>query len=740
MNQAVSSNGTAGLEKDKDNFDITAFLDLIVDNRWVIAVVTFVAILVGSIYAFVATPVYQVNLSLQVEDNPGSTANLFGELASAFDVKSAATAEIEILRSRSIIGKAVANSQFNIDANPRRFPIIGNWASRGEGEISSPGIFGVGGYTWGAESVEIKSLKLPSDLYGKPFTLTVVTADTFSLSQSDNGILINGRFGQPVKAASQLGKIEILVGAVRANIGAQFDVRYTAPLETIEDLQRKIVIGEKGKQSGIIGLSLDSPDPQKAALFLNEIARVYLQQNVERKSQEAEKSLEFLDKQLPVMKANLEGAEEEYNALRNKRGTVDLGEEAKTVLQQSVGYQSRLAELKQKRDELLTMFQPANPVVIAVEQQIRTIQSQLDNINGKIREMPATEQEVLRLTRNIKVNTDLYTSLLNSAQQLRLIKASKVGNVRLVDPAIEPQNPVRPKRTVVILVSTILGLALGVSAALVRKSLFGGVESPHEIEETLGLTVTAAVPHSQKQQLAAAQLDSKAKKISVLAHDDPADIAIESLRSFRTSLQFTMLNAKNRIIMITGPTPGVGKSFISANFVTVLASTGKKVLLIDADLRKGYLQKYFGVARSNGLSEVIAGTLSIEKALHTNVLPNVDFISTGVLPPQPAELLENEEFGKILQYLQTCYDYIVIDTAPILAVTDALIVAPHVGAIFNVVRCEVSTLGEIDEAGRRIRNSGHDIAGVIFNDVRYRMGKYGYGSRYGKYRYSQYNY
>jgi tyrosine-protein kinase Etk/Wzc len=320
------------------------------------------------------------------------------------------------------------------------------------------------------------------------------------------------------------------------------------------------------------------------------------------------------------------------------------------------------------------------------------------------------------------------------------VKASKVGNVRLLDVAETPIKPVRPKRAIVISLAVLAGLFLGVIAAFVRKNLFGGIDDPYEIEQLLGLTVSAAIPHSDKQQVLYAQMQGNSSKNSVLATDDPKDMAIESLRSFRTSLQFSMLGAKNNIVMISGPTPGVGKSFVSVNFAAVLAAVGKRVLLVDADLRKGYLQKYFGQKREKGLSELIAGQISLDAALRKAVLPGVDFISTGVLPPHPAELLTHRNFGEFLDAVSGNYDLVIIDTAPVLAVSDSLVVAPHVGAVFNIVRGGVSTIGEIEEAVKRFNQAGSAVTGIVFNDLKPRIGRYGYGSKYGKYRYAAYKY
>ncbi len=742
MNDSVS-NITLGagqaFEQD-DEINLASYLDLLFDNRWLIGVIALVVTVLGTAYASMSTPVYEANILVQVEDSASSSKNIMGDLANVFDLKTAATAEMEILRSRFVITRAVNNAHLYINAEPKYFPVVGPWLARRNPQLSEPGLFGSGGYAWGAEAVRLAQFNVPEALEGQRFVLTATGNDGFRLTLPDGRNDITGHVGQPLSVQTQYGPIELQVKQMAGKAGVEFNLVRAPILATVQQLQSSLMISEKGKQSGIIGVSMEGTDPKKTAATLNEIGGEYIRQNVDRKSEEAEKSLAFLDEQLPQMKSNLEQAEVRYNSLRNSRGTVDLGEEAKSLLQQAVLSQTKLVELKQKRDELLTRFQNANPLVEAVTQQMRTLSAELESVNARIKRLPSVEQDVFRLTRDVKVNTDLYTGLLNSAQQLRLVKASKVGNARLLDVAVSPLKPVRPKRAIIVALAVLIGLSLGVIGAFVRKNLFGGIDDPHEIEQMLGLSVSAAVPHSEKQQMLYEKMQSNPNQISVLAHDDPTDGAIESLRSFRTSLQFSMLGARNNIVMITGPTPGVGKSFVSVNFAAVLASTGKKILLVDADLRKGYLQRYFGLQRQNGLSELIAGQRSLDEAIHKNVVENVDFISTGVLPPRPAELLTHANFGEFLQSVSSRYDIVIIDTAPVLAVSDALVVAPHVGTTFNIVRGGVSTIGEIEEAVKRFKQAGTDVTGIVFNGLKQRMGRYGYGSKYGKYRYAQYKY
>lgn len=742
MNQSPSTRILKSPETERDDapVDIASYIDAIIDNRWRITAVATLVTALAIFYTFVATPVYQANVLIQVEDSAGSPANMFGDLAGAFDMKSAATAEIEILRSRTVVSRAVENAQLYLSLQPKRVPLLGDWVARSRKELSEPGFLGLDGYTWGGETATAITFQVPPALEGEDLVITAMGSNQYRLESSKHEIAAVGTIGSPLLVKTEFGPIELTMATLAAQPGSQFIISRAPMLETVEALQRALAIAERGKQSGIIGITLDGEDSTLIARTLNEIGREYTRQNIDRKSEEAQKSLTFLEAQLPRMKESLELAETKYNELRNSRGTVDLSEEAKSILQQSVANQVKLSELKQKRQELLVHYQPANPIVRAVEGQIVSLSEEIGAVNSKIRKMPAIEQDVVRLTRDIKVNTDLYTALLNSAQQLKLVKASKVGNARVLDEAVIPQKAIRPKKLFIIAGAAIAGILLGIMYALVRKMLFGGIEDPHELEQHLGLTISAAIPHSAQQSSASAQITTSTRKLPVLAEEDASELAIESLRSFRTSLQFAMLSAHNKVVMISGPTPAVGKSFVSVNLAAVLASTGKRVLLVDADIRRGYLQRYFGLERQNGLSEVLSNRLSLEAVVHREVLSNLDFISTGTLPLRPAELLEHSNLAAIFAAVESEYDFVVVDTAPILAVTDALIIAPYAGTIINIVRSKVTSIGEIEETQKRISLVGAKVTSWIFNDLRHSERRYGTGLRYGKYRYANYKY
>ncbi len=729
------------MAEEDDSINLLDLLDVVIEQRWVIGAVTAAALVAGGGYALTATPIYEANTLIQVEDVKGNPlGGMMGEAGNLFDIKSPATAEIEILRSRLVVGQAASNLQLDLSVTPKYAPVLGKWLARKAKEPSQPGFLGLPGYVTGNESLQVARFTVPKALEGRRFSV-VLTTQGYSLRDDDGNLLGEATFGSPLAFSLTGHAGELLVASAVGRPGAEFYVSKRSHLGVTEGLQGQLKIAEQGKQSGVLRASLEGADPTLASRILNEIGQLYVRQNTERKAAEAEKSLAFLNTQLPDLKKQLEASEGKFNQFRSTQGTFDLDSEAKSMLDQSVNLRVKLLEAQQKRKELETRFTAQHPSMQALDGQIKELNDQIGALENKVKRFPTTQQDLLRLTRDVKVNSELYTNLLNSFQQLRLVKEGKVGNVRIVDSAVTPEKPVKPQKALVLALSGVLGLLGGLGLAFLRNSLRPGIKSAEQIEQELGINVFATVPQSALQ--AALDLDAATKKPGshLLATVKPDDPAIESLRSLSTSLKFAMLDAPNRIVLISGPTPGIGKSFTSANFAAVLASAGQRVLLVDTDLRKGHIHQFFGLERGAGFSELVAGSHSLAQVLRQQVAPGLDFISTGALPPNPATLLNSPATAELLQSLEAQYDIVLIDTSPVLAVADTAVIAPQAGTVFLVARAEQSTLGELQETIKRLAQAGVTVKGGIFNGLDLSKRRYGYGYGYGyQYGYKRYGY
>lgn len=715
--------------------DLMALLGALLDRKYFIAGITALFMFIGVVYAVLSTPVYQATAMIQVEDG-GASVPGFDDMAGMFESTSAAVTEIELLKSRSVIGEAVDSLKLDIIAEPKLFPFIGERAYRKftpmeEGDLAEPS-FGASSYAWGGESINIFRFDVPRAAINQEFILVAQAGNGVALLNGGGDEILAGKVGEELTN----GKFNLTVRKLNARPGTEFLLARKDRLNTILNLQAAIGASEKGKDSGIINLSLQSTKPSYAEKVLDKVAAIYVRRNVERNSAEAQKSLEFLEVQLPEIKKQLEYAEQRFNDYQIKRQSINITLETQGVLEQVVKLETKLQELNLKRLELGRKFKKDHPAYQGIIEQIQAVESQKNELIGEVGNLPETQQELLRLKRDVEVSNQIYTLLLSKTQELDIVRAGTVGNVRVIDYAeVNTSKPVKPKKALIVVMATMLGGMLAVAIVLIQKAMHKGVEDPSEIEG-LGIPVYASVPYSDYQDKLTGFTGRKnkaGKAKSLLALDNPADLSIEALRSLRTSLHFAMMEAKNNIVAISGPSPGVGKSFISVNLAAVLAQSGKKVLIIDADMRKGYLQTQFGLKWDDGLSDYLSGRLNLAQVTKPTKVEGLNVITRGQIPPNPSELLMHSNFNKLVEEVSAAYDIVIIDTPPILAVTDPAIVSAHTGTTLLVARFGQNHLREIDLTRNRFEQNGIDVKGLVFNGVvKKASNAYGY---YGYYNY-----
>jgi tyrosine-protein kinase Etk/Wzc len=693
--------------------------DVLSDSKWLIAAITCVGLAAAFVYIAAVPPSYEAASLIQVEESrptgPGM-ASAYTDAAHLFETRSPAVAEISILRSAVVLGEVVDRLGLDVTARPKYVPVIGEWLARKATSPSEPGLFWMPGYVHGNESLKVGKFTVPRASEGQPFSV-VLTPRGYDLRDPQGQTVLSGKVGKLEDFASAAGRGQILVAAAVGWPGAEFRVERHARGAVIESLQRRLKIEEQGKQSGMLRMRMAGSNPELVASTLNEIGNTYIRQNLERKTADADKALVFVESLLPNLRAQIAQAEAKLTRFRSQNGSVDMTARGKLALDQSVRLETTLNELQAKRRELAAnSLGDGHPRMSALDAQIAAVNSELGGVNRRIKVLPPKEQETLGMSRELKVKSDLYVSLLNSAQQIQLAKDGKVGNLRIVDAAQPPQEPSGAMPAALLVAGTTGGLVLGVVLALLRRSLRRGVQDPEWIEGHTALSVLTTIPYSRMQkQLASTGRKQRGNR--VLAVRAPQDPAVESLRSMRTALQRKMPGARSNIVVITGPTHGIGKSFTSTNLAAVLGATGRRVLLIDADMRKGRLNDAFMVPAGPGLSDILMGKCRLGNAVHRSVVPNVDFVAAGSPASSPADLLTARVAELLLAEASSAYDYVVVDTPPVLAAADAAILAQCAGAVFLIARAEVTSLRELDEAEKRLSQRGIAVEGVIYTGV-----------------------
>ena len=721
INQNLATEG-------ENEIDLQELFGTLVEEKWLIAIVTAVVFVVSLFYVLVATPIYRADTLLQVEDKSSGMLSL-SDLADFSTGSPTVSAEIEIIKSRNIIGKTIDKLNLDIQVKPNYFPIIGAAIARRNNDENITQDSSHTGYAWGGERIKIEQFTLSHLLQEEGVTLIAQENQTYELIDTNGELLLTGKVGE----LAQVQGVTVFISELVARIGTEFSLSQDSRFKVTDDLKKDLKVVEIGKKTGILSISLEGSDPALINRIVGNIAHFYLRQNVERTSVEAQRSLIFLQKQIPIIKDEMEAAEVEFNNYRGQKKSVNLTFETQSLLQRIITIEAQLAELEVKYSNLSKKYTDIHPIMVTLAGRKAKLQEQLEQINSKAHHLPQTQQAILRLSRDVEVATTIYTQLLNKTQELKIVKAGSAGNVRIIDSALTAERPVKPKKLLIILISTLLGLLIVSAWVLVRRAMSKGVENPELIEQNTNIPVYANVPLSSAKMLLDKDKNRGKVKHAILCEQDPKDISLEGLRSLRTNLHFALLKAKNNIVMITGPAPGIGKSFVSVNFAHIVAQSGQKVLLIDADMRKGHIHEEYNMSRGPGLSELIVQKAEVKEAVRNSGFKNVDIITTGNLPPNPSELLMHENFAKTLAVLSKEYDLILIDTPPLLAVTDAVIIGNLCGTTFILVRYGVHSMSEIQAAVKRLQQNNIEPRGFIFNALKPRKG-------YGKYAHYHYEY
>ena len=710
----------------EDTIDLKELFFSLIAQWKLIALCMILSLICALLYLRTTPDTYAVDALVQVEDSKGASAALLGDLSSMIEQKSPAQAEIEILKSRLVLGTVIDRLHLDLKISATDDSFWNRLSKRHQYDVvySQQSVR----FKEYQKSFDVREFDIPNYFKDKELLLSF-NQKNYTLTDLETDQVV---FSAPLNQSSTL-QSEYGLWKVAIYSQDQFDRRYMLQKQTLPAAMQSLLgnysVAEKGKLTGVLGLNYQGHDKQHITQVLNAVLVAYNQQNIERRSAETAQTLGFLEAQLPKLKQQLDVAEREFNRFREKYNTVDVTKESELYLTQSVALETQKSELEQRVAEASAKYTAEHPVMQQMQAQVAAINKRIAALNGTLKRLPELQRQYLQLFREIEVKQQLYTGLLNSYQQLQISKAGEIGNVRIIDTAVEPIKPIAPKKLQILVLALFLGAFLGTLLALLRNMLRSGIKDSSQIENELDLPVYATVPRSTIQE-SRVQLLKKKKNIPILAVKNSDDIAIESLRSMRTAIHFALSSAKNNIIMISGPAPELGKSFISINLATILAQSQKRVLLIDADLRRGYMHKYFNYDTQPGLAEYLNGQQPLESIVRNTEVENLSIMSRGKSPSNPSELLGTAKFAEMLQDLSSQYDHILIDTPPVLAVTDGIIISQYAGVNLVIARYAKTQMKELELTINRFEQAGVKVNGFILNDIQREAGGYGYGYNY----------
>ncbi|WP_127115745.1 polysaccharide biosynthesis tyrosine autokinase [Shimia sediminis] len=703
-----------------DEIDLGQLVATLWYGKWRIAAVTFCVVLLSVFWALNTPPTYQADALLQLEEKAGS--NPFSAALEGFGDEPASVTEIELIKSRMVLGQAVAEQNLDWVANPKKVPVVGHFVSRFGYLVDLPEFLKP--YSQSDESITLKFLQVPPELLGEEIILEKLSDSQFSIAVPE-GPTFTAKLGEQF-IDNETG-LSIEVNELQGAVGREFVVIQKSEEDAIKSVREKIGVSEKGRNSGVLNLTYRDGNKEDASRALGAIVNAYLRQNISRNSAEAESSLQFVEERLPEVRALVDRAEGQLKDLQSERNTLDLSFETQALLQQRSQIEAELAVLEIEEQELQRKYTTNHPTYRILLTKKEQLENQLQSLKSKSLNLPETQREIFDLTQELELARETYSKLLIRAQELRVVKASTIGNVRVIDRAQTASIPVAPRKSMIVAMGGILGLMLGIGWVLLRNFRSQGIKSSDEIE-TLGLSVFAAINLVKSSFVK----DIKGQETRpILAVDEPTDLAVEAFRGLRTSLHFGMLESDSKVLSLTSPSPNVGKSFCSVNLATVSAQAGQKVCLIDADMRRGQLRKFFGQKKNQpGLADWLTGEGKLDDVVSETAVENLSFIPTGKFPPNPADLLLRPALSELLSQLSDQFDLIIVDCPPVLAVTDPVMIARHASMTLAVIRYGETQEREVQAMQRELEASNVKIAGAIFNGFERSKGQ-----KYGSYDY-----
>ena len=710
----------------EDTIDLKELFFSLIAQWKLIALCVILSLVCALLYLRATPDTYAVNALVQVEESKGASAALLGDLSSMIDQKQPAQAEIEILKSRLVLGTVIQNLNLDLKISGTQNSFTDRLFSPHDysTEYLSKSVV----FKDDEKAFEVRKFIVPAAYRDKQLELHFAGNKLNIIDPKTDQTVFSGSINDNNQLQTPQGLWQVSIFSQDQFKDAYLIEKQSLPA-AVDSILENYAVAEKGKMTGVLGLNYQGQDKQHITKVLNSILAAYSQQNIERRSAESAQTLKFLDEQLPDLKKQLDVAEREFNKFRQQYNTVDVTKESELYLTQSVTLETQKAELEQKVAEAGAKYTSEHPVMQQMNAQLTALNKKIGELEGTLKQLPDLQRRYLQLYREVEVKTQLYTALLNSYQQLRIAKAGEIGNVRVVDTAVEPIEPIAPKKLQILILSIFLGGFLGTLLALLRNMMRSGIKDSTQIENELDLPVYATVPRSPVQE-SRIKLLKKKKHIPVLAVKNGDDIAIESLRSMRTAIHFALSAAKNNIIMISGPAPEVGKSFISTNLAAILAQSAKRVLIIDADMRRGYLHKYFNTDNQPGLADYLNGFQELDAIIKPTEIAGLSVITRGKNPTNPSELLSSAKFAALLEQLTPMFDHIIIDTPPVLAVTDGIIISQYTGVNLVIARYAKTQMKELELTVNRFEQVGVKVNGIILNDIQRAAGGYGYGYGY----------
>ena len=718
---------------------------------------------------YLAVPQYQVFSTLLIKDDKSgqglTNADAFSDL-STFKSARNIDNETQVLKSQGLMARVV--NELGIFTT---YYVAGKFKDR---EI------------YGRE-VPIKLLidTLKATAAGQTFTINLKGSNTFDLVEAD-GKSTSYVSGQQIR--KPYGTFVIVDTTKRNAANSSIIVRFDGVSEVAKHYNQAVIIQPTTTEASVLTISLVDPIQAKAKDIVNKLIEVYNREAIEDKNVMASNTLKFLDERLSYITSDLSGVEKIAAKYKSTNGLTDISTQASSYTDQASKYNQQLSEwaiqidllnsienylrkpdgetttvpstLGIKDETLLSLIRRFNELQLEKERLLRTVQPGSDiiqNINetlaksrsgilenlrnvkkglqitsnnlrassgqfqSKIQQVPGMERELIEINRQQLIKQNIYSYLLQKREETALSLAATVSAARVIDTATGNDFPISPNNNLLYLMAALLGLGLPFAGIYVSSVLNNKVQTQLDVTSITGTPVIGEIAHNDTG------------RNMVVTSDNRSPIA-EMFRLVRANLHFQAIGKDNLVLMVTSSMSGEGKTFFSINFGASLAITGKRVVLVDLDLRDPKVALQLQMPKAPGVSDYLASnTLAIGDILHASEeTPDLFIVSAGSIPQNPAELLMSPKLAHLLFELKEKFDYIIIDTPPIGQVADAFTLSAFTDFSIYIVRYNYTLKAQLNIIKNIFLNKTLNRPLIVLNDAKEMNGNnYGYGYGYG---------
>ena len=628
----------------------------------------------------------------------------------------------------------------------------------------------------------VEPVRVDSRAYGKLFQVTFGKEGTMSISSTDDNypMEIDARYGEPIKCP--LFEATIWPTELMTSTGKIY-IRFRSRESLVDEFMSRLKLSFVTEGSTVLALSLVSETPQRDCEFLDQLAEIYLLQNLEQKNAVAENSIRFINEQLDNLQASLQVSEGAMTNFRQENKFVDVNSYAGQLMGRISSYDQQQMELRLREtyfDYLInyinqniendaviapTSMGVNEPILVSLVQQLNDLRIQrgelteknvyyakftkdIDNVKKAIEEvvgsmrasleiekedlknryseveksikqLPEKELQMVAIERNYRIDDNYYTFFLQKRAEAEIQKASNTPDNSIMDKARTTAIMNSKAKKKTTTTYLTVGLLIPLLLIILSELLNNKIRSPKDVAKLRYFRLIGTLRHAKSQN-------------PTLVRASPRSSYAEMLRAIRTRMEFVLRRKDKMVICITSTESGDGKTFLSTNLASLYAMTGKKTLLIDLDLRKPNIHTKLGLETGQGMSNYLIGDCELEDVLLTNTPFGFDFLRAGTIPPNPGELVHADKLSKLMEKMREDYDFVIMDTSPIGLVPDAYAIIEHSDLCLYVIRCMQTNKSFCKQTLEQMKEvvDNPDKVQLVLSDIP-TEGRHSYGSGYG---------